>query len=99
VELATDLVKYPWSVTLLVGVLAGWLMGLMTLLVTAGQNTISQAAFVWIIAVAIGLSHLPHSIAGSIFVGLLKYGHGVRAGTTKEDIEVSMDGEEKEQRM
>ena len=133
VEIARGLVKYSWAVTLLAAVLAGWLMGLMTWLVAAGQNTISQAAFVWLVATAIGLAHLPHSIAGSIevlmgvfvrggvsiwqfldfllwstvgnviggtiFVGLLKYGHGVRPGATKEEIDVSVEGEREEQRM
>lgn len=130
-EIAHGLVKYPWSVTFLVGVLAGWMIELMTWLVAAGQNTISQATSIWLVAVAIGPSHLPHSIAGSIkvlmgvfvhdgitvrqffdfllwrtlgnvvggtiFVSMLKYGHGVRPGTTKDDIEMAMDGEEKEQ--
>ena len=124
-EIARGLIHYSWSITLLSAVLAGWLMGLMTWLVAAGQNTISQAFFVWLVAVAIGVSHLPHSIAGSIevllgvfsqpditvldfadfllwstigntiggsvFVGLLKYGHGVRGGTSTEDIDVDVD--------
>lgn len=126
-EIARGLVHYSWSTTLLSAVLAGWLMGLMTWLVAAGQNTISQAFFVWLVALAIGLAHLPHSIAGSvevllgvfsrsgitamdfagflawstvgntvggsIFVGLLKYGHGVRGGTSPEDIDVDVDEE------
>ena len=132
-ELAHDLVRYPWSVTLLAGVLAGWMMGLMTWLVAAGQNTISQAAFVWLVAVAIGISHLPHSIAGSvevlmgvfavsditmmdfvdfllwstlgnvvggtIFVALLKYGHGVRAGKRPEDVDVDVERDSEERQL
>ncbi|MFC4449161.1 formate/nitrite transporter family protein [Halorussus aquaticus] len=124
-EIAHGLVKYSWSTTVLAAVLAGWLMGLMTWLVAAGQNTISQAFFVWLVAVVIGLAHLPHSIAGSVevmlgmfarqgitvldfahfllwstvgnviggsvFVGLLKYGHGIRGGTSPEDIDVDVD--------
>ena len=124
-EIAHGLVGYSWSTMFLSAMLAGWLMGLMTWLVAAGQNTISQAFFVWLVAIVIGLAHLPHSIAGSVevlmgvfsqaeltvadfghfllwstlgnvvggsvFVGLLKYGHGVRGGTSPEDIDVDVD--------
>lgn len=113
-KLATSLVAYTPEVTLVSGVLAGWLMGLMTWLVAAGRQTISQIVFVWMIAFVIGISHLPHSIAGSVevllgvfsqdgisviqflsfllwstvgniiggtvFVALLKYGHGIKGG-------------------
>ncbi len=119
--IAHDLVKYSPSVTVLAGVLAGWLMGLMTWLVAAGRNTISQAVFVWLIALVIGLAHLPHSIAGSVevllgvfagqgvslpqfgsflvwstvgnvvggtvFVALLKYGHGIRGGRSADEFD------------
>ena len=44
-------------------------------------------------------STIGNAVGGTIFVGLLKYGHGVRSGTTKEEIEVSVDGEREEQRM
>lgn len=124
-EIAGELVNYSPTTTLLAGVLAGWLMGLMTWLVAAGRNTISQAVFVWLIALVIGMSHLPHSIAGSIevllgllagqgvtldqfvtflvwstvgnviggsvFVGLLKYGHGINPGPDAEDYEQAAD--------
>lgn len=124
-EIASGLVHYSWSTMLLSAMFAGWLMGLMTWLVAAGRNTISQAFFVWLVAVVIGLAHLPHSIAGSIevllgvfsqpditvfdfghfllwstigntvggsiFVGLLKYGHGIHGGTSPEDIDVDVD--------
>lgn len=123
--IAHDLVKYSPSVTLLAGVLAGWLMGLMTWLVAAGRNTISQIIFVWLIALVIGLAHLPHSIAGSVevllglfadqgisvaqfgsfllwstvgnvvggsvFVALLKYGHGIRGGRSADEFEPEVE--------
>ncbi|MFC7044233.1 formate/nitrite transporter family protein [Halobacteriaceae archaeon GCM10025711] len=96
-------------------VLAGWLMGLLSWLVAAAQETISRLVFVWLVAATIGIAGLPHSIAGtvevlgglilvpelgvvdflrflalstvgnalggSVFVGLLKYGHVVRGGS------------------
>jgi formate/nitrite transporter FocA (FNT family) len=115
--LAEHLVASP-SVTLAGGVLAGWLMGLLTWLVAAGRNSISQIVFVWLVALTIGMGYLPHSIAGtvevlfavfagqgttladfggfllwssvgnalggSVFVGLLKYGHGIKGGKEPE---------------
>ena len=124
-EIARDLVEYSPMTTVLAGVLAGWLMGLMTWLVAAGRNTISQVLFVWLIALIIGMGHLPHSIAGSVevllgllagqgvtvgqfasfliwstlgnviggsvFVALLKYGHGIRGGPEAEDYEREAD--------
>ena len=115
--LADHLVARP-SVTLAGGVLAGWLMGLMTWLVAAGRNTISQIVFVWLVALTIGMGYLPHSIAGTVevlfavfagqgatladfgtfllwstvgnaiggtvFVALLKYGHGIKGGPEPE---------------
>ncbi|NHN47536.1 formate/nitrite transporter family protein [Halostella sp. JP-L12] len=61
-------------VTLLAGgVLAGWLMGLVSWLVSAAQESISRAFFVWLVTTAIGLAHLPHCIAGNVEIvaGLL----------------------------
>ena len=54
-------------------VLAGWLMGLLSWLVAASQETISRVFFVWLVTFVIGFTHLPHCIAGNIelFAGLL----------------------------
>jgi formate/nitrite transporter FocA (FNT family) len=49
-------------------VLAGWLMGLLSWLVAASRDTISQIVLVWLIATVIGFLHLHHSIVGSIEV-------------------------------
>jgi formate/nitrite transporter FocA (FNT family) len=77
-EIAHHLIQYSPSVTFLSAIFAGWLMGLMTWLVAAGENTISEAVFVWVIAFVIGISRLPHSIAGSVEVLLgLFAGQGV----------------------
>jgi formate/nitrite transporter FocA (FNT family) len=46
-------------------VLAGWLMGLLSWLVTASRDTVSQVFFVWLVMTAIGFSHLHHVIAGT----------------------------------
>lgn len=67
-EIASGLVDHPWWVILLSGVMAGWLMGLISWLVTASRETISQIAIIAIITTTIGLLHLHHSMAGSIEV-------------------------------
>ena len=67
-EIANGLVKYRWWVTLLGGVLAGWLMGLLSWLVSAARDTVSLILVVWIVTGAIAYAHLPHSIAGTMEV-------------------------------
>lgn len=47
-------------------VLAGWLMGLLSWLVTAVRDSAGRIFFVWITTLLIGFAHLPHSIAGHI---------------------------------
>lgn len=47
-------------------ILAGWLMGLLSWLVTAVRDSISRIFFVWFITLLIGFTHLPHSILGHI---------------------------------
>lgn len=78
--LAHHMVSHSAWVLFVSAVLAGWLMGLMTWLVAAGQNTASQAAFVWIVAFVIGISNLPHSIAGSVEVLFGVFTGGVSVG-------------------
>ena len=68
VELATTFTEHDWSVLLGGAVLAGWLMGLLSWLVAAVDSSMARLAVVWLIAVAIGLAHLPHSIAGTVEV-------------------------------
>ena len=92
------------------GVLAGWLMGLLSWLVAAGRDTISQIVIVWIVTTAIGFAGLAsrqfsgrsrcwpgrspvkavtaadvgrfllwttlgNAVGGTVFVGVIKYGH------------------------
>ena len=62
-KIAHGLVDHPWWV-----VLAGWMMGLLSWLVTASRDTVSQVFFVWLVTFALGFSHLPHVIAGTVEV-------------------------------
>lgn len=55
------------------GVLAGWLMGLLSWLVTSSQDTLSRILIVILITTVIGIGSLHHCIVGSIelFAGFL----------------------------
>lgn len=67
-ELSRSIVAHPGWVILLSGMLAGWLMGLLSWLVYAGRDTISQILIVFLITSVIGLGHLHHCIVGSVEV-------------------------------
>jgi formate/nitrite transporter FocA (FNT family) len=67
-EVASVLTGHSWWVIFVSAVLAGWMMGLLTWLVGAAKETISQILIVVIIAGAIGFVGLHHSIAGSVEV-------------------------------
>jgi formate-nitrite transporter family protein len=83
--IAREATEHPWWIILLSATLAGWLMGLLSWLVTASRDTIGQILFIWLIAGAIGLGHLHHCVTGTteVMVGLLSsrgvlltdYGH------------------------
>lgn len=76
--IAEHMTAHSWWVILLSGVLAGWMMGLLSWLVTAGRDTISQVILVWLVTTAIGFSGLHHSIVGSaeVLAGLFA-GQGI----------------------
>jgi len=65
---AIGLVDRPGRAILLSAVLTGWLMGLLSWLIAAARETISQIVFIWIITGLIGLAHLHHSILGTLDV-------------------------------
>jgi len=67
-NLAEKLVNHPWHIILGSGILAGWLMGLLSWLVTSAQETISRIIIIILITSVIGIGGLHHSIVGSIEV-------------------------------
>ncbi|MCA9133670.1 MAG: formate/nitrite transporter family protein [Planctomycetales bacterium] len=67
-ELGQHVVQHPPLVIVCSGVLAGWLMGLLSWLVAAGRDTISQIVIVWMVTATIGVGQLHHSIVGSVEV-------------------------------
>ncbi|HVS64261.1 MAG TPA: formate/nitrite transporter family protein [Thermoanaerobaculia bacterium] len=89
--LADDILDHRWSVIFASAILAGWLMGLVSWLVTAGRDTISQVFFVWLVTGSIGFAHLHHCIIGSVevltaliagqAVTLLEFGRFLSAAT------------------
>ncbi|MFN8446345.1 MAG: formate/nitrite transporter family protein [Caldilineaceae bacterium] len=66
--IAHHVVDHSWWVILLSAVLAGWMMGLLSWLIAAGRDTISQIVLVWLITTAIGLGRLHHAVVGSVEV-------------------------------
>jgi formate/nitrite transporter FocA (FNT family) len=54
-------------------VLAGWLMGLLSWILTSVGDTVSRIIVIFIVTFTIGFAHLPHCVAGNIEVlsGLL----------------------------
>jgi formate/nitrite transporter FocA (FNT family) len=77
-EIARGVVAHGSWQMLASAILAGWLMGLLSWLVTAARDTISQIFIVWLVTAAIGLCHLHHVIAGTaeVLAGLFA-GQGI----------------------
>ena len=82
--IADKLVAPSWEVVLGSGILAGWMMGLLSWLISASQETISRILVVWLVTAGIGIAGLHHCIVGtvevltSVFLGghtFADYGH------------------------
>lgn len=67
-QIAARVHEHPAGAMVLSAILAGWLMGLLSWLVTASRDTIGQIVIVWLIATSIGFAHLHHSILGAVEV-------------------------------
>jgi formate/nitrite transporter FocA (FNT family) len=67
-DIARAVTAHPGPVIFGSAVLAGWLMGLLSWLVAASRDTISQIVLVWLIATVIGLAQLHHVVVGSVEV-------------------------------
>lgn len=79
-EISSPLIAHPGWVIVLSGLLAGWLMGLLSWLVTASRDTISQILLTWIVAMVISFCHLHHVVLGSVEVLASAFaGQGVSA--------------------
>jgi formate/nitrite transporter FocA (FNT family) len=67
-RIAHGMVDHSSWVVLVSGILAGWMMGLLSWLVTASRDTVSQLLFVWLVTAALGFCHFHHAIAGTVEV-------------------------------
>jgi formate/nitrite transporter FocA (FNT family) len=67
-EIAHRLLDHSGRDIFLGAVLAGWLMGLLSWLVAAGRDTISQVVLVGLITAAIGFASLSHVVLGTVEV-------------------------------
>jgi formate/nitrite transporter FocA (FNT family) len=82
-EIAHRVVAHGNTALFLSAVLAGWLMGLLSWLVAASRDTISQIVIVWLITTAIGFAGLHHVVAGSIELFAALFAHqGVSGADT-----------------
>lgn len=66
--IANGVVDHPGPAIFLSALLAGWLMGLLSWVVAAARDTISQVVVVWMVTAAIGLGHLHHAVLGTVEV-------------------------------
>ena len=64
-SLAAALLPFSGPTIFLSGIVAGWLMGLVTWLVSAGRDTVGQILIVWILTAAIGFGPFHHCILGT----------------------------------
>jgi formate/nitrite transporter FocA (FNT family) len=64
-SLARSLLGHPWWVILLSGVVAGWLMGLVTWLVAASRDTVTRVLVTLLVTTAIGFGPFHHAILGT----------------------------------
>jgi formate/nitrite transporter FocA (FNT family) len=68
VSIAASFTEMSLDGLFLGAVFAGWLMGLLSWLLTSARDTISRLVVIFIVTFTIGFLHLPHSIAGNIEV-------------------------------
>lgn len=62
------MLKYSVSATLISGIMAGWLMGMLSWLLSAAQDTFSRIVMVFLVTFVISIAGLHHCIVGSIEV-------------------------------
>lgn len=80
-SLADALLPFTGPTILLSGIIAGWLMGLVTWLVSASRDSVGEFLITWVVTAAIGFGPFHHSLLGTTEVlGALFLGQGVTAG-------------------
>ena len=67
------MVKYSISATLISSIMAGWLMGMLSWLLTSAQDTLSRVVMIFLVTFIISIAGLHHCIVGSIEVFMAFY--------------------------
>jgi formate/nitrite transporter FocA (FNT family) len=62
------MLKYSVSATLISSIMAGWLMGMLSWLLTSAQDTFSRVVMIFLVTFLISIAGLHHCIVGSIEV-------------------------------
>jgi len=62
------MLKYSFSATLISGIFAGWLMGMLSWLLSSAQDTVSRVVMIFLVTFLISIAGLHHCIVGSIEV-------------------------------
>ncbi|HTU27350.1 MAG TPA: formate/nitrite transporter family protein [Pirellulales bacterium] len=72
-RIATELVEHSGWIIILSGILAGWIMGLLSWGVAAGRDTISQIVLIWMFTSVIGIARAHHAVLGTteVLAGIL----------------------------
>ncbi|WP_121665398.1 formate/nitrite transporter family protein [Mesonia aquimarina] len=73
ISIAKHVAHYDWLVILVSAILAGWLMGLLSYMITSAKRTLSYITIIYMVTGVLALTGLHHSIVGNIevFAGLL----------------------------
>lgn len=64
--ISEKMLKYSVSATLISGIMAGWLMGMLSWLLSAAQDTVSRIIMIFLVTFVISIAGLHHCIVGSI---------------------------------
>lgn len=76
--MAEALLPYSGTTILLSGVVAGWLMGMVTWLASASRDTVGEVLVVWVVTAGIGFGPFHHALLGTTEVlGAMFLGQGV----------------------
>lgn len=66
--ISEKMVKYSVSATLISSIMAGWLMGMLSWLLSSAQDTLSRVVMIFLVTFLISIAGLHHCIVGSIEV-------------------------------
>jgi len=67
-SVSEKMVKHSASATLISGIMAGWLMGMLSWLLSSAQDTFSRVVMIYLVTFLISIAGLHHCIVGSIEV-------------------------------